>query len=362
MKHIKKITLLSSLSFLASFSTRALEPLPQSPPIPANNLMTPAKIELGKQLYFDRRLSKSGAISCNSCHNVMSGGDDGRAASVGHEGKLGARSSPTVWNAAFLSVQFWDGRAASLEEQAKGPLVNPVEMAMDNHDLVVKRVAAIPGYQTQFKSVFGTAAEKSDSNKATAKVEHKITIDEIAQAIATYERTLITPKSPFDRFLKGDKKALNASAQRGMQLIQTVGCIACHSGALFAGPALPPGVGFYQKFPLFAGSEYETRYELTKDLGRFNVTQKPEDKNFWRVPTWRNIALTAPYFHNGKVQTLDEAVRVMAKTQLNKTLPQTEVTDIVEFLNSLTGEFPKQTFPRLPELRNQTFSQLDSKL
>jgi cytochrome c peroxidase len=317
----------------------ALEPLPKTPPIPADNPMSAAKIELGKELYFDPRLSKTGTISCNSCHNVMLGGDDNRATSMGHNGKLGGRSAPTVWNSAFHSVQFWDGRAASLEEQAKGPVTNPIEMGMDSHEIALKRLLSIPGYQKEFKAVFG---------------DEKITIDHVAKAIAAYERTLLTPNSPFDRYMKGNKKALNASAQRGMQLVQTVGCTTCHMGPLFAGPTLPQGQGFYQKFPMIPGSDYESKYELTQDLGRFEATKKPEDKNFWRVPTWRNVALTAPYFHNGKVKTLDEAVRVMAKTQLNKTLTDAEVTDIVEFLNSLTGEFPKQVMPRLPETRNQS--------
>ncbi len=317
----------------------ALEPLPKNPPIPTDNPMSAAKIELGKELYFDPRLSKTGTVSCNSCHNVMLGGDDNRSASMGHEGKLGGRSAPTVWNSAFHSVQFWDGRAASLEEQAKGPIANAIEMGMDSHELAVKRLMSIPGYQKQFKAVYGG---------------DKITIDQVAKAIAAYERTLLTPNSPFDRAMRGDKKAMNTSAQRGMQLVQTIGCTTCHMGPLFAGPALPQGQGFYQKFPLIAGSQYEAQYDLTKDLGRFNVTQKSEDKNLWRVPTWRNVALTAPYFHNGKVKTLDEAVRVMAKTQLNKTLTDTEVSDIVEFLNSLTGEFPKQSMPRLPETKNHS--------
>lgn len=343
ISNLKNLAFTSALAFVAASPTaRALEPLPAKPPIPADNPMSAAKIELGKQLYFDPRLSKSGTVSCNSCHNVMLGGDDNRPTSMGHDGKQGGRSSPTVWNSAFHSVQFWDGRAASLEEQAKGPVTNPIEMGMDSSDAAVKRLMSIPGYEKQFKEVF--------------KGE-KITIDQVAKAIAAYERTLLTPNSPFDRFMKGNKKALNPAAQRGMQLVQTVGCTSCHMGPLFAGPALPQGQGFYQKFPMIPGSEYETQYELTKDLGRFNVTQKPEDKNFWRVPTWRNVALTAPYFHNGKVKTLDEAVRVMAKTQLGKTLTNAEVSDIVEFLNSLTGEFPKQTMPRLPETRNHSVNE-----
>ena len=197
------------------------------------------------------------------------------------------------------------------------------------------RVKQIPGYQKAFAEAFPN--------------EKEMTIDLAAKAIASYERTLLTPGSAVDRFLKGDKKALSKDAQHGLQLVQSVGCVSCHMGPNYAGPALPEGTGFYQKFPTFPGSEYDSKYKLTEDLGRYNATKNDADKHMWRVPTWRNIALTAPYFHNGSVKTLDEAVRVMAKVQLNKVLPEDEIHDIVEFLNSLTGKFPEQTMPRLPE-------------
>lgn len=316
------------------------EPLPKKVPIPADNPQTPAKIELGQQLFFDPRLSKTGTVSCNTCHNVMLGGDDNRANSFGIHGLQGARSAPTVWNSAFLSVQFWDGRAPTLEEQAKGPIINPKEMGMDNHNVAIQRIQKIPGYQKAFEKVFGAP--------------NSINIDNIAKAIASYERTLITPNSPFDKFMRGDKKALSAEAQKGMKLVQTVGCVACHMGPNFAGPALPTGTGFFHKFPTFPNKDYEKKYKLSEDTGRHTVTNKPEDKNMWRVPTWRNIALTAPYFHNGSVKTLDEAVRVMAKTQLNKDLTPEEVTAIVAFLNSLTGEFPKQKMVSLPPTLNES--------
>ncbi|MBS1958210.1 MAG: cytochrome-c peroxidase [Bdellovibrionales bacterium] len=314
------------------------DPLPAKPPIPADNPQTPAKIELGKKLYFDPRISKQGTISCNSCHNVMLGGDDNRPNSIGHNGQRGARSAPTVWNSAFLSVQFWDGRAKSLEEQAKGPLTNPVEMAMDSQDVVLFRIRKVPGYLAEFKKVW-----------PNIKTNEDITIDYVAKAIASYERTLIAGGSPYDQFLRGNKKALSAQAQAGMKLVQEVGCTSCHMGANFAGPPLPEGTGFYQKFPVYPGSEYDAKYDLLKDKGRFEVTKAEQEKNMWRVPTWRNIALTAPYFHNGSVKTLDEAVKVMAKTQLNKDLKPEEVSSIVSFLESLTGKFPEQKMPRLPE-------------
>ncbi len=312
------------------------QPLPKTPPIPKENPMTPAKIQLGKQLYFDPRLSKDGTVSCNSCHNVMSGGTDNRRTSIGVGGKAGGRNSPTVWNSAYHSAQFWDGRAPSLEEQAKGPLTNPIEMGMPNHEAVVARVRAIPGYVEQFKKVFN-------------KDKEPVTIDNLAKAIAAYERTLVTPGSPFDQYLAGNKKAISTKAQQGYKLVVETGCISCHMGVNFAGPSLPAGTGFYQKFPVHADSEYVNKYQLAADPGRADHTKKDEDRGMWRVPTWRNIALTAPYFHNGSAASLDEAVRVMASTQLNKKLKDEEVGAIVAFLESLTGPLPNQTMPRLPD-------------
>lgn len=317
------------------------EPLPSKPPVPKSNPMTAAKIELGKQLYFDTRLSRTGNISCNTCHNVMSTGADYTPGSFGVDAKVGDRNSPTVWNAAFMSVQFWDGRAPSLEEQAKGPLTNPIEMGMENHDAVMARVKSIPGYAPAFK-------------KAFPGVKDPMTIDHLAQAIASYERTLITPNSKYDRFARGNKSAFNAREKRGWDLVNEVGCMSCHSGPNFAGPKLPEGSGFFMKFPTFPGSEYDSKYALMDDPGRMKATNKPEDKGMWRVASWRNVAITAPYFHNGKVKTLEEAVKVMARAQLNKTLTEDQVQDIVAFLNTLTGEFPKQQMPRLPDMANKT--------
>ncbi|OUD13363.1 cytochrome-c peroxidase [Thioflexithrix psekupsensis] len=322
--------------------------LPEQPPIPENNPQSEAKIELGKTLYFDPRLSKNGAISCNSCHNVMAGGEDNRPNSVGVHDARGGRGAPSVWNAAFLSVQFWDGRAESLEAQAVGPITNPVEMAMDDDAAVLARLNQIPGYVELFKAVF------PESDPA-------ISMENVAKAIASYERTLITPNSPFDRYVKGEKEALNEQQVRGMETFLNTGCVACHSGANFSGPDLPMGQGFFMKFPTFAGSEYDAKYDLLSDPGRYEVTKADSDKNMWRVPTLRNVALTAPYFHNGKVANLDEAVRVMAKTQLNKDLSAEETADIVAFLNGLTGEFPVQTMPRLPPTPNTTVLPLADK-
>ncbi len=340
---IKKSILLTGVLTLSMTHVFAASTLPDGPkeifptkvPIPADNPQSKAKIELGRKLFFEPRLSKNGKISCNSCHNVMKAGDDGLPRSPGHEGKLGGRNSPTVWNSAFSSVQFWDGRAASLEEQAKGPIVNPLEMGMMNHDLVVELIGKVPAYAKEFDKVFGKGP---------------VTLDKMVKAIAAYERTLITPNSPYDRFVKGDKKALSESAQRGWRIFGSVGCLTCHSGPMFNGPTLPQGVGFYQKFPLIPNADIEKKYQISEDLGRSLETKNPDEKNMWRVPSLRNVAITAPYFHTGSVPTLDEAVRVMGKVQLGKDLKPEEITDIVEFLKSLTGVAPKQSMPKLPDM------------
>jgi len=327
-------SLIISQSLFAAKIDLPWSALPKTPPIPKDNPMTPEKISLGRQLYMDPRLSKDGTVSCNSCHNVMASGGDNRAFSAGVGGKLGGRSSPTVWNSAFHTVQFWDGRAASLEDQAKGPLTNPIEMAMDSHEAVVDRISKIPGYVSQFKKVFG---------------DKGVTIDGVAKAIAAYERTLITPNAPFDRYVKGDKKAMSPQALRGMNTVIEVGCVSCHTGRNFNAPDdLAMGEGFYQKFPTFTDNEYVTKYKFLEDKGRGAHTKNEDDNYFFRVPTWRNVALTAPYFSNGSVKTLEEAVRVMAKVQLNKELTANQVADIVEFLKALTGERPKQQMPELP--------------
>jgi cytochrome c peroxidase len=310
------------------------QPLPTTAPAPADNPTTPARVELGKMLYFDPRFSSTGTVSCFSCHNVMEGGDDHRSVSMGVHGLEGGRNAPTVYNAAFHSVQFWDGRAPSLEAQAKGPVVNPVEMGMTDQAAAIQRIGAITGYKPYFDAAFGPGAN--------------VTIDNAAKAIAAYERTLITPNSPYDRFASGDRAAISAAAQRGLTAFAGVGCTTCHQGPAFNGPNLPEGTGFYMRFPTFPDTQYVKQYALDADEGRFVATGAPADKHMWRVPTLRNLVYTAPYFHNGAVKSLDEAVRVMAATQLNRTLTGAETADIVAFLETLTGTFPEQTMPRLP--------------
>jgi len=329
--------ILQTLILATLFSGQVLaadwQALPQTAPEPADNPTTDAKVELGKMLYMDPRFSSTGTVSCNSCHNVMEGGEDSRSVSMGVHGKTGGRNAPTVWNSAFHSVQFWDGRADLLEDQAKGPVANPVEMGMSDVDAAMERVRAIPGYKPYFDEAFG---------------EDSMSVANAAKAVAAFERTLITPNSAYDRYVKGDKKAMTEQQVRGMNTFADTGCVACHSGAAFNGPTMEFGKGFYAKFPTFADSEYVTKYKLDQDKGRAEVTGNEADMNMIRVPTLRNITDTAPYFHNGAVNDLHEAVHIMAKTQLNQNLANTDVDDIVAFMTALTGEYPVITMPRLP--------------
>ena len=331
-----KTPLLSIVFALTTNAAQAYEwqALPDKAPEPADNPTTPEKVELGRLLFMDPRFSETGTVSCNSCHNLMLGGDDNRAVSMGVHGKTGGRSAPTVWNSAFSSSQFWDGRAASLEDQAKGPVVNPVEMGMTDLEKAMNRVRSIPGYKPYFVEAFGA--------------DNPMTVDNAAKAVAAFERTMITPNSLYDRYVKGDKNAMDEQQQRGMKTFAEIGCTSCHSGPAFNGPAMAAGSGFFMKSPTFEDSEYVSRYELMKDKGRHEVTGKDSDKHLFKVPTLRNIALTAPYLHAGSVPTLNEAMKVMTKVQLNKDLNDAQTADIVAFLNGLTGEFPEQALPRLP--------------
>jgi cytochrome c peroxidase len=271
----------------------------------------------------------------------MGGGEDNRGGSVGVRGQVGGRSAPTVWNSAFNSVQFWDGRVPSLEAQAKGPVTNPIEMGMKNWDDVVVRLKAIPGYVQAFSAAFGG--------------NDPVTADNAAKAIAAYERTLITPNSAYDKYVNGDKNAMTEQQVRGMNTFAEVGCGSCHSGPAFNGPQMPEGTGFFTKFPTYQNGYLEAQYDFSKDLGRYDVTKNEADKHLYKVPTLRNVALTAPYFHNGKVKSLEDAVKIMAKLQLNKDLTPEQTGDLVAFLNALTGEFPKQEMPRLPSYADKTF-------
>lgn len=318
---------------------------PTKVPVPADNPMTPQKVALGKQLYFDPRISLTGDFSCDTCHRAMGNGSDGLPLSFGVMGRVDVpRHAPTVFNAAFNTVQFWDGRAKSLEDQAKGPILNPVEMGMPSAKSVVDRLDKIPGYRVEFSQVFGG--------------KDAMTFEHVVQAIATYERTLVTPGSPYDRYMSGDKSALSSNAIAGMSEVKSIGCETCHAGMMFDNPDTKMGTGFFQKFPLQAHNQecaaYVHKYQLGKDPGRFDVTKKPADKHDFKVPSLRNVALEAPYFHNGSVASLPTAVRIMASCQLGKSLSDKQVSDIVAFLNDLTGKFPQQTMPRLPQTPDGT--------
>ncbi|MDO5058627.1 MAG: cytochrome-c peroxidase [Neisseria sp.] len=304
------------------------KPLPDAKAHQAERGFTDEQVKLGQQLWYDARLSKANDISCNSCHVLDTHGVDNKPTSPGHEGALGARNSPTALNAAFLGSQFWDGRAPDLEEQAKGPMINPVEMAMPDHDAVVKKVAAIPGYAAQFAKLYADKGE--------------VTINNIVHAIGAFERTLLTP-SRWDDYLKGNKEALNEQERRGVRAFIDNGCIACHSGVNLGGDT-------FQKFGLVK-PYWEFIDAPKRDEGKFEVTGKEEDKYVFRVSPLRNIEKTAPYFHNGSVSDLKQAISIMAETQLGKTLPQQDIDDIAAFLNATTGEVPAEAkvVPELPQ-------------
>lgn len=290
-------------------------------PIPVADNVSPAVVELGKKLYFDPRLSKSGAISCNSCHNLAMGGSDNMPTSIGHKWAQGPINAPTVLNSKFGLAQFWDGRAKDLKEQAGGPIENPIEMA-STHEHVIEMLNSIPQYKQEFNKAFASSGD--------------ITIEQVTDAIAQFEETLVTPNSRFDLWLKGDDNAITAQELNGYELFKQSGCIACHNGEAVGGAS-------FQKFGVF--DQYTTK-NLAE--GRFGVTGKEEDKMVFKVPTLRNIELTYPYFHDGAVNSLEEAVQIMAKIQLNRELSDADTADIVAFLKTLTGEQPKIEYPQLP--------------
>lgn len=290
--------------------------------------VTAEVIGLGKQLYFETRLSKNQDISCNSCHGLDTYGVDNKPTSTGHKGQLGTRNSPTVYNAALHVAQFWDGRAKDVEAQALGPILNPVEMAMKTEGDVLDVLRSIPEYVAAFKAAF--PADKDP-----------VTYPHVGTAIGAFERTLLTP-SRFDKYLAGDDAALTDKERAGLAKFLDVGCNTCHAGAAVGGRDFKK-LGQVKAWPT----------EI-KDNGRFDTTKDPADKNVFKVPSLRNIEKTGPYFHDGSVKTLDEAVKLMAKHQLGKDLSDAEVENIVAFLDSLTGELPKIDKPTLPKSTAKT--------
>jgi len=319
-----------------------LQPLPDKPIIPDSNPQTEDKITLGKKLYFDPRLSLKGDVSCNTCHNLASGGDDDGAVFNMADRKV-KRSAPSLWNVAYLSTYFWDARAESLEVQASEHLFDPNIMAMGSPAFLESRLKSIPGYVMDFSKAFG---------------DKKITTENISMALSAFERTLIAHDSRYDQYIKGNKSALNEKEKRGLSLFKDKGCLGCHFGINFAGPAPGPalkmGDAFYELMPTIRGSNYESKYNFLDDQGLYHHTLNEEHRLFWRVPPLRNIADTAPYFHNGAVKDLHEAVRVMDRVQFNYGVNEQEVDDIVSFLKTLTGVYPPITLPRLPETEGNT--------
>lgn len=287
------------------------------------NPITQAKTDLGRMLFFEPRLSKAQKTSCNTCHVLANYGADGLSTSVGHRGQQGTRNSPTVYNAAGFFAQFWDGRAETVEEQATGPILNPVEMALESPQQGVKVLSSIPEYREAFKQAFPGEADP-------------LTFENAALAIAAFERRLTTP-SRWDDYLRGNQNALTVPELEGLKVFTNIGCMVCHTGE-FVGGAMYQKVGIVEPWP------------DQGDQGRFAVTKQDTDRMMFKVPTLRNVAKTGPYFHDGSVPTLDAAVRRMGRYQLGLALSEQEVAAIVTWLGALTGELPTEYIkpPSLP--------------
>lgn len=285
-----------------------------------DNPITDEKVELGRMLYFDNRLSKDNTQSCNTCHNLNTFGVDNKSFSEGNDGKLGGRNSPTTLNAAFHFAQFWDGREPNVEAQAGGPILNPIEMAMPSEKAVIQKLSKIEKYVDAFTKTF--------PNDKPA-----MTYENLKKAIGAFERKLVTP-SKFDTYIAGNNDALNNEEKDGLQAFINSGCIACHSGSMLGG-------NMYQKFGLFG--DYWTLTKSAKiDNGRFDVTKNEADKYVFKVPSLRNVEKTAPYFHDGSVQDLKESIIIMGKTALNKDITEEDANKMIVFLKTLTGNLPNE--------------------
>lgn len=297
------------------------DPLVALPPVPR---LSAGKVALGKSLFQDVRLSRDDSIACASCHDLKKFGDDGRQASLGVGGALGSVNAPSVFNASLNFAQFWDGRAATLEEQAAGPVHNPLEMASDWATVIAKLQADV-SFSSDFRRVYPEG----------------ITAANLADAIATFERTLLTENSPFDRFLRGDAQALDAKAKLGYQRFRDLGCASCHQGVNIGG-------NMFQRFGImedYLNSVARRRPPIQADLGRFNVTGLEVDRQVFKVPSLRNVAETAPYFHDGSAASLEEAIAIMGRYQLGRNLSQEEIDSLAAFLKSLTGDRPASLHP-----------------
>ena len=301
-----------SLQILAKTFFKALPAIAEN----NENPVTEAKVHLGNVLFYDTRLSKSGNISCNSCHNLATFGVDNQPTSTGEKSQKGTRNSPTVFNAALQNMQFWDGRAKDVEEQAGMPILNPVEMAIPHKDFLVNRLNGIPLYKDLFKKAFPKEAQP-------------ITYDNLQKAIGSFERTLLTP-SRFDKYMQGDQKALTAKEKEGLSVFINTGCPSCHHGVAIGGATL-------QRFGVVTDYRSLTKSRIN-DEGRETITKNPADKDVFKVAPLRNVTGTFPYFHDGSVFNLDSAVGIMGKGQLNKDLSRQQVEQIIAFLNTLTGD------------------------
>ena len=295
-------------------------------PIEPAKIMSPGMVELGKKLFFDPRLSKSGFISCNSCHNLSMGGSDNLKTSIGHNWQQGPINAPTVLNSSLNVAQFWDGRALTLQDQAGGPIANPGEMA-STHALAISVLQSIPAYVAEFKAVFG---------------RETVTIAEVTQAIAAFEETLVTPNSRFDKWLKGDKGALTNAELEGYELFKDSGCTACHNGSAAGGNT-------FQKMGVV-----EPYQSTSPAEGRVAVTKEEADRFNFKVPTLRNVEMTYPYFHDGEAATLTQAMDTMGRIQLGRKFTEAENAKIVAFLKTLTGDQPDFKLPILPPSTDAT--------
>lgn len=315
--------LVAALAAHPRAQTARREPIEPIAPAVVKNA---ALVDLGAKLYFDPRLSKSGFISCNSCHNLSMGGSDNLKTSIGHNWQKGPINAPTVLNSSMNVAQFWDGRAPTLKAQAGGPIANPGEMAF-THELAVEVLSTIPGYVTDFQKAFGSKA---------------IDIDRVTEAIAAFEETLVTPNARFDKWLRGDARALTLEEQAGYELFKVSGCTACHNGPAAGGAS-------FRKMGVIEPYRTDNPAE-----GRSAVTGKDADRFNFKVPTLRNVELTYPYFHDGAADTLGESVEVMGRIQLGRRYSPQETAKIVAFLKTLTGDQPRLVMPLLPPSSDRT--------
>lgn len=325
MSTLRLSVLFMSTCIAFGASAESVRNVPVEPIQPAE-ITEPEKVELGKMLWFDPRLSRSGFISCNSCHNLSMGGSDNLVSSIGDRWQQGPINSPTVLNSSLNVAQFWDGRAGTLQEQAGGPIANPLEMGF-THELAVEVLRSIPEYVERFEVIYGT---------------DDFGIEEVTDAIAVFEETLVTPDAPFDQWLKGDDDALTDFELEGWELFLTSGCVACHNGVNLGGTS-------FQKMGVVEPYHTDNPAE-----GRAAVTGVDADRFSFKVPTLRNVELTYPYFHDGAVWTLTEAVDIMGRLQLGRHYTDEENAKIVAFLKSLTGKQPEMVLPILPASTDET--------